>query len=233
MIFKEKLFCAIDLSNLDDSKKFISVIENYVGGLKIGLEFFCKNGPEGVLEIKKFGLPIFLDLKLKDIPNTIKRAATNLMELKPNYLSVHLTGGSKMISEIVSIKNETKILGVSMLTSLDENDLKEFGLKINSKEYVENLAKLGIKSGIDGIVSSAQELSYLKQKINKKNFFYVTPGVRLPNDNSNDQKRIITPGQAIKSGASIIIVGRTVTDSRKPIEAIKEIYNDIEVQLES
>ena len=138
-----------------------------------------------------------------------------------------------MISEIVSIKNETKILGVSMLTSLDENDLKEFGLKINSKEYVENLAKLGIKSGIDGIVSSAQELSYLKQKINKKNFFYVTPGVRLPNDNSNDQKRIITPGQAIKSGASIIIVGRTVTDSRKPIEAIKEIYNDIEVQLES
>ena len=233
MKHKEKLFYAVDFTDLDDSKRFISEIEDDVGGLKIGLEFFCRNGPAGVLEINKFGLPVFLDLKLKDIPNTAKHATQNLLQLRPKYLSVHLTGGSNMLKEIISLKSETKILGVSMLTSLDENDLKEFGLKISSYEYVEKLAEIGIKYGIDGLISSAQELPYLKKRIKKKNFLYVTPGVRLANDKLNDQKRIITPGQAVKSGSSMLIIGRAISSAKNPVEKIKEIYDDIEVQLES
>lgn len=138
-----------------------------------------------------------------------------------------------MLKEIISLKSETKILGVSMLTSLDENDLKEFGLKISSYEYVEKLAEIGIKYGIDGLISSAQELPYLKKRIKKKNFLYVTPGVRLANDKLNDQKRIITPGQAVKSGSSMLIIGRAISSAKNPVEKIKEIYDDIEVQLES
>ncbi|MEE2694833.1 MAG: orotidine-5'-phosphate decarboxylase [Pseudomonadota bacterium] len=225
------IFCAIDFSDLKDAKKFISKIINHIGGVKIGLEFFLKNGPNGVSEIKKLGLPLFLDLKLNDIPNTVKKAAENIIQLNPDYLSVHLNGGSKMISELVAIKKNTKILGVSMLTSLDKNDLEDFGLRINEKKYVENLAKIGIKAGIDGLVSSAHEVPFLKKRIKKK-ILFVTPGIRLPENNCDDQKRIISPGKAIKLGSSMLIVGRSITKAINPIETIKRIVDDIEANLE-
>ncbi len=232
MKFKEKIFCAIDFSDLNESKKFIEKIIHNIGGIKIGLEFFLKNGPSGVEEIKKMGLPIFLDLKLKDIPNTVKKAAENVIKLDPQYLSVHLTGGIKMLKELVSAKANTKILGVSMLTSLDDSDLKSFGININIRTYVENLAKIGVKAGIDGLVSSALELPNLKKKI-KKDIVYVTPGIRLPEDNTDDQKRIISPGTAIKNGSSILIVGRSITQSNNPIKALNKISRNIEESIES
>ena len=114
------------------------------------------------------GLPIFLDLKLKDIPNTIKRAAENVIELNPEYLSVHLTGGFNMLKELQSVKKDTKILGVSLLTSLDSYDLKQFGVNIDVSDYVQNLAQIGIDAGIDGLVSSALELNNIKKRIKKK-----------------------------------------------------------------
>ena len=127
MNFRNFIFCAIDFSDLEQSKRLISKIQKYIGGIKIGLEFFSKNGPSGFLEIQKLGIPIFLDLKLKDIPNTVKKSAQNLIDLKPDYLSIHLSGGVRMVKEVVSIKNNTKILGITMLTSLDNSDLKRFG----------------------------------------------------------------------------------------------------------
>lgn len=197
------------------------------------LSFSQKNGPQGVQEIKKMGLPIFLDMKLKDIPNTVKKSAKNLIKLKPEYLSVHLSGGYAMLKEIISIKETTKILGVSMLTSLDNKDLKSFGYNLSSLKYVENLAKIGEKAGVDGLVSSAHEVAYLKEKLKNRKLLYVTPGIRLPQNSLNDQKRVVSPGEAIRSGSSILIIGRSITQSDDPIDSINKIVKEIEVNFES
>ena len=231
MKFKDKIFCAIDFSDLKKSLKFIENIRGHIGGVKIGLEFFLKNGPHGVIEIKKMGLPIFLDLKLKDIPNTIKRAAENVIELNPEYLSVHLTGGFNMLKELQSVKKDTKILGVSLLTSLDNFDLKQFGINIDVSDYVQNLAQIGIDAGIDGLVSSALELNNIKKRIKKK-IIFVTPGIRLPEDNLNDQKRTLSPGEAVKAGASILVIGRSITHSIDPVETLCKISKNIEESFE-
>ena len=231
MKFKDIIFCAIDFSDLKKSLKFIEKIRGHIGGVKIGLEFFLKNGPHGVREIKKMGLPIFLDLKLKDIPNTIKRAAENVIELNPEYLSVHLTGGFNMLKELQSVKKDTKILGVSLLTSLDNFDLKQFGINIDVSDYVQNLAQIGIDAGIDGLVSSALELNNIKKKIKKK-IIFVTPGIRLPEDNVNDQKRTLSPGEAVKAGASILVIGRSITHSIDPVETLFKISKNIEESFE-
>ena len=133
MKYKKKIYCAIDITNLNKATNLVSKISSHLGGIKLGLEFFMKNGYEGVKEMKNLGLPIFLDLKLNDIPNTVERAAQNILDLEPEYLSVHINGGLDMLTKLVSIKKKTKILGVSMLTSLDNSDLKSFGFKIDSK----------------------------------------------------------------------------------------------------
>ena len=226
------IYCAIDFSDLEQSKKLISKIQKYIGGIKIGLEFFTKNGPTGFLEIQKLGIPIFLDLKLKDIPNTVKKSAQNLIDLKPDFLSIHLSGGLRMVKEVVSIKNNTKILGISMLTSLDNADLKSFGYNSSNLDYVKNLAKIGEKAGIDGLVSSALEIPHLKNNLNNTKMLFVTPGIRFSNNNKNDQKRIISPGQAIDNGSNMLIIGRSITQSSDPINSIKSILQDIEKHYE-
>tara|TARA_B100000683_G_C12345198_1_gene496448 strand:- start:50 stop:757 length:708 start_codon:yes stop_codon:yes gene_type:complete len=232
MNFKNFIFCAIDFSDLEQSKRLISKIQRYIGGIKIGLEFFSKNGPSGFLEIQKLGIPIFLDLKLKDIPNTVKKSAQNLIDLKPDYLSIHLTGGLTMVKEVISIKKNTKILGVSMLTSLDEDDLKSFGYNLSNLDYVGNLAKIGEKAGVDGLVSSANEIPHLKSHLNNTKMLFVTPGIRLSKNKMNDQKRINSPSQAIKNGSKMLIVGRSITQSGDPINSIKCILQDIEKHYE-
>ena len=232
MSFKNKIFCALDFSELEQTLRFTNKIKNHIGGIKIGLEFFSSNGPAGFLEIKKLGIPIFLDLKLKDIPNTVKKSAQNLINLKPDYLSIHLSGGLKMVEEVVSIKNNTKILGVSMLTSLDNSDLKSFGYNLSNLDYVENLAKIGEKAGIDGLVSSAEEIPHLKRCLNNTNMLFVTPGIRLNKNKINDQKRINSPGQAIKNGSKMLIIGRSITQSDNPINSIQYILQDIEKHYE-
>ncbi len=233
MNFKNLIFCAVDFTDIEESKKFISKIVNFIGGIKIGLEFFSKNGPKGVIELKKMGLPIFLDMKLKDIPNTVKQSAKNFIDLNPEYLSVHLSGGYEMLKQLVNIKKNTKILGVSMLTSLDSKDLKSFGFNLSSIKYVENLAKIGEKAGIDGLISSAHEVPHLKKIIKNKSMLYVTPGIRLSKYKSNDQKRIISPGEAVKLGSSILIIGRSITQSADPVKSINQILEDIEENFES
>ena len=232
MNFKNFIFCAIDFTDLEQSKKLISKIQKHIGGIKIGLEFFSENGPQGFLEIKKLGIPIFLDLKLKDIPNTVKKSAQNLINLKPDYLSIHLSGGFKMVEDVVSIKNNTKILGISMLTSLDDSDLKSFGYSLSSLDYVENLAKIGERAGIDGLVSSAHEIPNLKRHLNNTKMLFVTPGIRFSNNEINDQKRINSPGQAINNGSNMLIIGRSITQSSDPINSIQSILRDVEKHYE-
>ena len=223
---KRFIFCALDFTDLKKTLDFTEIIKNDVGGIKLGLEFFSKNGPQGVEKMKKFGLPIFLDLKLHDIPNTVKQSLKNVLSLEPDFLTVHLSGGYRMIEVLQDIKKQTKIIGVSLLTSLDNEDLKNMGINLKSNEFVEHLVKIGVNAGIDGIVSSAQEVDNLKKKFN--DLIFVTPGIRLSSDKTDDQKRTKSPRSAIASGSDLLVIGRPITESKNPVNSINEIINNIE-----
>lgn len=228
MELKKYIYCAIDFKALTDAEQLISKIKNHIGGIKIGLEFFLSNGPEGVIALKKYNLPIFLDLKFHDIPNTVYQAILSSLSLEPDLLSVHISGGREMLKKITSIKDKkTKILGITMLTSLNELDLEIFGIKNSPQEYVNNLARIAFENKLDGIVCSPNEVKQLKN-IFPKNFLFVTPGIRLKNIN-DDQKRTLSPGEAVKYGSNILIIGRPITKSNNPVNTIKEIINDIEI----
>ena len=222
---KNYIFCALDFSDLEQTVTFAEKIKDHIGGIKLGLEFFTKNGPNGVEKMKKIGLPIFLDLKLHDIPNTVKQSFKNVLDLKPNYLTVHLSGGYKMIEELQGVKKETKIIGVSMLTSLDNEDLKKMGYNLGQKNFVHNLVKIGVEAGIDGIVSSPKEVKELRKEYG--NLIFVTPGIRLPNDSNDDQKRIESPKLAVEVGSNILVIGRPITKSKDPLKSIKKITENI------
>ena len=232
MNLKKKIFCALDFSEIERTIEFSNLIKDHIGGLKVGLEFFTKYGVKGVEKLKKIDLPIFLDLKFHDIPNTVTNAVKNVLELEPNFLTVHITGGQEMLEKVVKIKGKTKIIGVSLLTSLIGRDLRDFGLEISEIEFINKLTKIGLKSGIDGIVSSPNEVKFLKNNYDNK-LIFVTPGIRMPENNMDDQKRLATPGEAIKSGSSILIIGRTITQSTSPLESISKIMQNIEKSLES
>ena len=223
---KRFIFCALDFTDLKKTLDFTEIIKNNVGGIKLGLEFFSKNGPQGVEKMKKFGLPIFLDLKLHDIPNTVKQSLKNVLSLEPDFLTVHLSGGYKMIEVLKDIKKHTKIIGVSLLTSLDNEDLKNMGINLDPNEFVEHLVKIGVNAGIDGIVSSAEEVNNLKKKFN--DLIFVTPGIRLSSGKVDDQKRIKSPRSAIASGSDLLVIGRPITESKNPVSSINEIINNIE-----
>ena len=223
---KRFIFCALDFTDLKKTLDFTEIIKNNVGGIKLGLEFFSKNGPQGVEKMKKFGLPIFLDLKLHDIPNTVKQSLKNVLSLEPDFLTVHLSGGYRMIEVLQDIKKQTKIIGVSLLTSLDNEDLKNMGINLKSNEFVEHLVKIGVNAGIDGIVSSAQEVDNLKKKFN--DLIFVTPGIRLSSNKTDDQKRTKSPRSAIASGSDLLVIGRPITESKNPVNSINEIINNIE-----
>ena len=223
---KRFIFCALDFTDLKKTLDFTEIIKNNVGGIKLGLEFFSKNGPQGVEKMKKFGLPLFLDLKLHDIPNTVKQSLKNVLSLEPDFLTVHLSGGYRMIEVLQDIKKQTKIIGVSLLTSLDNEDLKNMGINLKSNEFVEHLVKIGVNAGIDGIVSSALEVDNLKKKFN--DLIFVTPGIRLSSDKTDDQKRTKSPRSAIASGSDLLVIGRPITESKNPVSSINEIINNIE-----
>ena len=218
---KRKIFCALDFSEIEETIEFVKLIQDHIGGIKVGIEFFLKNGISGVQSLKKFGLPIFLDLKLNDIPNTVKKASLIILDLEPEYLTVHLNGGYEMVRSIVEIKKKTKIIGVSLLTSLNQKDLKSFGIQISTNEFVHKLAKIGKHAGVDGMVSSPLEVKFLKKKM-PEDFIFITPGIRLSGD-VDDQKRISTPSEALKNGSSILIIGRTITQAKDPVETIEKI----------
>ncbi|MBD22285.1 MAG: orotidine-5'-phosphate decarboxylase [Alphaproteobacteria bacterium] len=223
---KNYIFCALDFSDLEQTISFTKKIKDHVGGIKLGLEFFTKNGPRGVEKLKKMGLPIFLDLKLHDIPNTVKQSLRNVLDLSPNYVTVHLSGGYKMIQELKDIKQETKIIGISLLTSLNDEDLKNMGYNFGQKVFISNLVKAGVKAGVDGIVSSPKEVKELKK--NYKDLIFVTPGIRLSTDKKDDQKRIESPRFAVQAGSNILVIGRPITKSKDPLKSIEKIIENID-----
>ena len=216
------IFVAIDTSDVHRAAAIARGVRGVAGGVKLGLEFFCANGHEGVLRIAEGELPIFLDLKLHDIPNTVGKAVEALARLEPAILTVHAAGGRAMLQAAKSAAPpETKVVAVTVLTSLDASDLAEAGVIGSPAEQVERLADLARDSGIDGIVCSGAEVAAAR-KIWPDGFF-VVPGVRPAGADVGDQKRVVTPRQARADGASILVIGRPITEAPDPSKAVADI----------
>jgi orotidine-5'-phosphate decarboxylase len=217
-----RVFVALDTPSLDTAKALAMRVRHHVGGIKLGLEFFMGNGRHGVMEMAALGLPIFLDLKLHDIPNTVAKAVQALCPIEPAILTVHAAGGRAMLEDAkAAAPVGTKIVAVTTLTSLDGRDLKAIGVERAPHDQVLHLTELAMKAGVDGIVCSGAEVQAAR-KLWPKGFF-VVPGVRPANGTLGDQKRVVTPREAIDSGASIIVVGRPITQADNPDAAARAI----------
>lgn len=224
------IFVAIDTPDLGRASALAEAVRGHAGGLKLGLEFFAAQGPEGVRRIAAFGLPLFLDLKLHDIPNTVGRAVEALVPLEPAILTVHAAGGRAMLAAArAAAPAATKVVGVTVLTSLDQDDLAAAGVDGNPSEQVERLATLARDSGIDGIVCSGAEVAAARSHWPAG--FFVVPGVRPEGGDAGDQKRVVTPRQALSDGASVLVIGRPITGAADPARAIGEIAASLDKEV--
>lgn len=216
------IYVAIDTPNLDKATQIVSQVRRHVGGIKLGLEFFCANGHHGVREINKFGLPIFLDLKLHDIPNTVAKAVQAINALEPAVITVHAAGGRAMMEDAKAAASaHTKVVAVSVLTSLDDRDLADIGVGGSAHDQVDRLAALAKDAGLDGLVCSGAEVAHIRKRWHDS--FLVVPGVRPTGGALGDQKRAVTPRQALDAGASILVIGRPITQATDPDMAAREI----------
>ncbi len=213
------IYVAIDTPDLQRARLIAESVKRHAGGLKLGLEFFCHNGRTGVLELAELGLPIFLDLKLHDIPNTVAKAVQALAPIVPAVLTVHAAGGRAMLEDAkAAAPAGTKIVAVTVLTSLDGQDLASIGVGGDSHAQVGRLAELAQEAGLDGIVCSGNEVAAARK--NWKDGFFVVPGIRPANAAAGDQKRVMTPRKAIDAGASILVIGRPITAAEDPAARI-------------
>jgi orotidine-5'-phosphate decarboxylase len=217
-----RIYVAIDTADLDRAKTIANAVRSVAGGLKLGLEFFAANGPSGVAELGELGLPIFLDLKLHDIPNTVAKAVQALRPLNPAVLTVHAAGGQAMLENAKAAASpETKVVAVTVLTSLDDKDLAAAGVKGSPADQVARLAALAQTAGLDGIVCSGDEVAAARKAW--PGGFFVVPGIRPADSGAADQKRTVTPRKAIDDGASILVIGRPITEAEDPSAAVRSI----------
>ena len=217
-----RIYVALDTPDFDKAMAIATKVRHHVGGIKLGLEFFMANGRAGVRDMGELGLPIFLDLKLHDIPNTVAKAIMALRPLEPAILTVHAAGGRAMMEDAkAAAPTGTKVVAVTMLTSLDDADLATTGVRGSAHDQVVRLTELAMESGVDGIVCSGAEVAAAR-KLWPKGFF-VVPGVRPANGAIGDQKRVVTPRAALDAGASILVVGRPITQAENPDFAAREI----------
>ncbi len=217
-----RIFVALDTPDLERAKAMAARVRHHVGGIKLGLEFFMGNGRHGVREMAEIGLPIFLDLKLHDIPNTVAKAIQALRGLDPAILTVHASGGQAMLEDAkAAAAAGTKVVAVTMLTSLDDSDLAATGVSGRAHHQVLRLTELAMKSGVDGIVCSGSEVRAAHTLWPKG--FFVVPGVRPVDGVIGDQKRVVTPRQALDDGASILVIGRPITQADDPDVAARAI----------
>ena len=223
---KQPIFVAVDTNNHKRASEIINSTKNYIYGVKFGLEFFCsKGGREAIKKFKNKNVKIFLDLKLKDIPNTVYKAIKSLRDISPDYLTIHASGGLEMMKAAKKAQSETnkkmKILAVTILTSLTNKDLKQMGSNTPIQTQVQKLAQTARLAKIHGIVCSAHEITKVKKV--SKNFEIVVPGIRISNK-VQDQKRVMSPKQALKLGATHLVIGRNITKGN-PKTNIKKVLN--------
>jgi orotidine-5'-phosphate decarboxylase len=216
------VFVAIDTPDIHRAVALARQVRGIAGGVKLGLEFFCANGHQGVLRMAERELPIFLDLKLHDIPNTVAKAVEALAPLSPAILTVHAAGGREMLAAAKkAAPPSTKVVAVTVLTSLDQGDLRDIGVEASPADQVTRLARLAQESGVDGIVCSGSEVAHAKAAW--PDGFFVVPGVRPPGSDVGDQKRVVTPREALDDGASVLVIGRPITGAPDPAQAVRDI----------
>lgn len=240
---KHRLIVALDYSDIKSALDLVDELGDDVIFYKVGMELYYACGNKIIYELKNRNKKIFLDLKLHDIPNTVKKSIKNFAKLGVDIITIHGLGGYTMLKEAKeSIIKEAKtlnikppkIIAITVLTSMSSLQWKELGFKSHIEKTVENIALISKRAGIDGIVLSPQELKFIKESINNnfkedlKDFIFITPGIRMDDSNIGDQSRITTPKVAIKNGANFLVVGRPITKAANKKESIKNIITNME-----
>ncbi|HUO94149.1 MAG TPA: orotidine-5'-phosphate decarboxylase [Rhizomicrobium sp.] len=230
--FSNPIFVALDTPDLGEAVAMAKAVGPYVGGLKIGLEFISAQGPKGIESIVALGRPVFADVKFHDIPNTVAGAARALARLGAALFNVHASGGEAMMRAAVeaahTVDPKVRVLGVTVLTSLDQQVLDQVGQMGPPAAQVERLAKLAKASGLHGVVCSAHEIQ-LVRKAAGRDFLIATPGIRPLGSDLADQKRVLTPAEAMAAGTDVLILGRAVTASADPAAAARAIAAELQL----
>jgi len=232
---KDKIIFALDVEHFAEAQHWVNLLKNHVGIFKVGKQLFTHAGPKVVDMIRQKGQKVFLDLKFHDIPNTVARAGEEATKLHVTMFNLHALGGFEMMKKTVEGSRAAAkslgipkplILAVTILTSMDEETLKEVGVQGPLLEEVGRLAHLSMRAGVDGVVASPKEIGIIRQQCGEK-FLIVTPGIRHPSDKRDDQKRTLSPKEAITAGASYLVIGRPIKEAKDPIEAVQKIIEDI------
>ena len=234
---KERLVLALDVDDFKKAEELVGKLSDYVGVFKIGSQLFTAEGAKVVNMVNKRGGKVFLDLKFHDIPNTVARAAEVATKLGVYIFNVHTSGGYEMMKAAVEASKKISsalgiikhlILGVTLLTSINQEILeKEIGIKKRLEEQVVHLAKLAKAAGFDGVVASSWEIKEIRKACGE-DFVILTPGIRPAGKPSDDQKRVMTPQEAIKLGSDFLVIGRPIRNASNPVEAAKEILREME-----
>ncbi|KFI11225.1 MULTISPECIES: orotidine-5'-phosphate decarboxylase [Vibrio] len=229
----QKVIVALDYDNQADALTFVDRIDPSSCRLKVGKEMFTLFGPDFVKELHKRGFSVFLDLKFHDIPNTCSKAVRAAAELGVWMVNVHASGGERMMAASRDIlepygKDRPLLIGVTVLTSMEQSDLTGIGLNVEPKEQVIRLATLTKNSGLDGVVCSAQESSMLKSELGCE-FKLITPGIRPAGAAVGDQKRIMTPVDAIQAGSDYLVIGRPITQAADPDKVLMDINQSLSI----
>jgi orotidine-5'-phosphate decarboxylase len=231
---KSRLIVALDVPDYDTAIRAVDRLSGHVGLFKVGLEIFTSEGPRLVEEVRGRGEKVFLDLKLHDIPNTVAGAVRSAGRLGIQMLTIHASGGPAMMAaacrEAQVLISPPILLAVTALTSLSEADVSRLGVNGSAEQWVDRLAALAKDSGVPGIVSSSRELPMLRRRFGNS-LIYVVPGIRPAGAAVQDQARIATPGDAIRSGADYVVVGRPILQAMEPAKAADEIVEEIRTAL--
>lgn len=232
---KDKIIFALDVEHFREAQHWVNLLKDRIGIFKVGKQLFTHAGPKVIDMIRQKGQKVFLDLKFHDIPNTVAKAGEEATKLNVTMFNLHALGGFEMMKKTVETSRamakslsipKPLILAVTLLTSMDEGMLKEVGIQGPLVEQVGRLALLSMKAGVDGVIASPQEIGIIRERCGNK-YLIVTPGIRLPTDKKDDQKRTLTPKEAILAGANYLVVGRPIREAKDPIEAVQRIMEDI------
>jgi len=232
---KDKIIFALDVEHFAEAQRWVNLLKGHVGMFKVGKQLFTHSGPKVIDMIRKKDQKVFLDLKFHDIPNTVAKAGEEATKLEVAMFNLHALGGFEMMKKTVEASravakslgmSKPLILAVTILTSMDENVMKEVGIQGPILEEVGRLALVSMKAGVDGVVASPQEIGIIRQQCGE-NFLIVTPGIRLPTEKKDDQKRTLSPKEAIAAGANYLVIGRPIKEAKDPLEAVQKIIEDI------
>lgn len=232
---RERIIFALDVDHFSEAQRWVSLLKDRVGMFKVGKQLFTHSGPKVIDMIRQKSQKVFLDLKFHDIPNTVARAGEEATRLNVTLFNLHALGGLEMMRKTLEATRKTAkeigiprplILAVTLLTSMDEVTLSQVGIQGPVSEAVGRLAALALKAGLDGVVASPQEIEIIRKRCGEE-FLIVTPGIRHPFEKKDDQKRTLSPKEAIQAGADYLVIGRPIREASDPLEAVERILEDI------